>query len=132
MKKGYIVNLEKETVANTDFRRVLYTAEHLQLVLMSLLPKEEIGEETHKLDQFIRVDHGIATIILNGLAQHVADGYAVIIPAGTRHNVVNESADTPLKLYTVYAPPEHIDGTIHKTKADVPMHEEEYDGKTTE
>jgi len=132
MKKGYVVNLEKETVVNTDFRRVLYTAEHLQLVLMSLLPKEDIGEEIHKLDQFIRVDHGVATVVLNGETQHVADGYAVIIPAGTRHNIINDSEDTALKLYTVYGPPEHVDGTIHKTKADVPVPEKDFDGKTTE
>lgn len=132
MKNGYIVNLEAETVANTDFRRVLYTAEHMQLVLMSLFPKEEIGEETHELDQFIRVDHGVATVVLNGQMQHVADGYAIIIPAGTKHNIINDSEETPLKLYTIYTPPEHIDGTIHSTKADVPEHEEHFDGKTTE
>lgn len=132
MKKGYIVNLEEETVANTDFRRVLYTSVHMQLVLMSLFPKEEIGEETHELDQFIRVDHGVATVVLNGQMQHVADGYAVIIPAGTKHNIINDSEETPLKLYTIYTPPEHKDGTIHPTKADVPEHEEHFDGKTTE
>lgn len=132
MKKGYIVNLEEETVANTNFRRVLYTAEHMQLVLMSLFPKEEIGEETHELDQFIRVDHGVATVILNGEMQHVADGYAVIIPAGVRHNIINDSEDTPLKLYTIYAPAEHKDGTIHETKADALAGEEHFDGVTTE
>ena len=132
MKKGYLVNLEEETVANNDFRRVLYTAEHMQLVLMSLQPKEEIGEETHELDQFIRVDHGVATVVLNGEVQHVADGYAVVIPAGTLHNVINDSDDTPLKLYTLYGPPEHKDGTIHPTKTDVSEHEEHFDGKTTE
>lgn len=101
MKNGYIVNLEEETVANIDFRRVLYTAQHMQLVLMSLSPKEEIGEETHELDQFIRVDHGVATVVLNGQIKHVADGYAIIIPAGTKHNIINDSEDTPLKLYTI-------------------------------
>lgn len=132
MKNGYIVNLEAETVANTDFRRVLYTAEHMQLVLMSLFPKEEIGEETHELDQFIRVDHGVATVVLNGQMQHVADGYAIVIPAGTKHNIINDSEETPLKLYTIYAPPEHKDKTVHVTKADALLHEEHFDGKTTE
>ena len=132
MKKGYVIDLENATIENTDFRRVLYTAEHLQLVLMSLEPGEDIGEEVHHLDQFIRVDQGVATVVLNGERQHIADGYAVIVPAGTRHNVINDSPDSALKLYTVYGPPDHLDGTIHPTKADVPAIEEEFDGKTTE
>ncbi|MEK7614251.1 MAG: cupin domain-containing protein [Patescibacteria group bacterium] len=116
---GYVTNIEQESLKNENFRRVLYTAKHSQLVLMSLLPKEEIGEETHgHLDQFLRFEAGVGKVVLNGEERKVRDGDAVVIPAGTRHNVINSSNDTPLKLYTVYSPPEHKDGTIHATKAD--------------
>ena len=130
MKNGIIVNLEHETIANKDYRRVIYTANSIQLVLMCLLPGVEIGEETHELDQFIRVDEGVATVILNdGKPEELKDGYAVIIPAGTKHNIINKS-ESPVKLYSVYGPPEHKDGLVEKTKQD--EHEEHFDGKTTE
>lgn len=130
--KGYVTDIEKDAVKNTDFRRVLYTGKNSQLVLMSLRPKEEIGEETHTLDQFIRVEAGRGVAILDGVKHQISDGGAVVIPAGTKHNVVNDSDSEELKLYTLYSPPEHRDGTIHKTKADALAHEEHFDGKTTE
>jgi len=129
MKKGYILNIEKETLRNTDYRRVLYTAEHCQLVVMSIAPGEEIGEETHTLDQFIRFEQGSAKVVLNKTDEHkVAADDAVIIPAGTCHNVINTGAKD-LKLYSIYAPPEHKDGTVHLRKAD--EQEEHFDGVTT-
>jgi mannose-6-phosphate isomerase-like protein (cupin superfamily) len=130
--KGYVTNIEKDTLKNKDFRRVLYTAKNTQLVLMSLRPKEEIGEETHKLDQFIRVEAGHGVAILDGVNHPISDGFAVVIPSGTKHNVVNHSETEELKLYTLYSPPEHRDGTIHPTKADALSHEEHFDGKTSE
>jgi mannose-6-phosphate isomerase-like protein (cupin superfamily) len=130
--KGYITDIENATLENTDFRRVLYTGKNSQLVLMSLRPNEEIGEEIHTLDQFIRVESGDGFAILDGVKHPITDGTAIVIPAGTKHNVVNDSSSGELKLYTVYSPPEHRDGTIHKTKADALAHEEHFDGKTTE
>jgi mannose-6-phosphate isomerase-like protein (cupin superfamily) len=130
--KGYVTDIENDTLENQDFRRVLYTAKNSQLVLMSLRPKEEIGEETHNLDQFIRVEAGDGFAVLDGVKHPISDGTAIVIPAGTKHNIVNDSATEELKLYTVYSPPEHRDGTIHKTKADALAHEEHFDGKTTE
>jgi mannose-6-phosphate isomerase-like protein (cupin superfamily) len=130
--KGYVTDIENDTLENQNFRRVLYTAKNSQLVLMSLRPKEEIGEETHTLDQFIRVESGDGFAVLDGVKHPISDGTAIVIPAGTKHNVVNDSAIEELKLYTVYSPPEHRDGTIHKTKADALAHEEHFDGKTTE
>ena len=115
---GYIVNIEKETLENEFFRKVLYTAKHSQLVVMSIKPGEDIGKEVHHLDQFIRIEAGKAKVILDGEESEVEKDFAFIIPAGTEHNVINESQDTDLKLYTIYSPPEHKDGTIHKTKAD--------------
>ncbi len=129
MKKGYIVRLEEETLKNTDYRRVLYTAEGTQLVLMSLPAGIDIGEETHHLDQFIRVESGNATAILSGEEHALADGDAVIIPRGVKHNVINTGA-SDLKLYTLYSPPEHKDGIVERTKADEV--EEHFDGKTSE
>jgi mannose-6-phosphate isomerase-like protein (cupin superfamily) len=129
MKKGYIVHLEEETIKNTDYRRVLYTAEGTQLVLMSLDPGIEIGEETHHLDQFIRIDRGEATVILNGEENILSDGDAVVIPRGVTHNVINRGAET-VKLYSLYSPPEHKDGTVHPTKS--LEAEEHFDGKTSE
>jgi len=130
MKKGYIVNIEEATVANTDYRRVLYTSEHSQLVVMSLEPEVEIGEETHELDQFIRVESGSGKVILNGSEEHaLVDDWAVIIPAGVKHNVIN-TGDVPLKLYSIYSPAEHKDGLVQATKADET--EEHFDGVTTE
>jgi len=130
--KGYITDIENDTLENADFRRVLYTGKNSQLVLMSLRPKEEIGEETHTLDQFIRVESGDGFAVLDGVKHPISDGTAIVIPAGTKHNVVNDSDTEELKLYSVYSPPEHRDGTIHKTKADALAHEEHFDGKTTE
>lgn len=127
--KGYIANIEEETLNNTDYRRVLYTSKHSQLVLMSLQPGDEIGLETHELDQFIRIEQGNGKAILDGVEHELEDDYAVVIPAGTAHNVIN-SGDGELKLYSIYSPPEHKDGTAHPTKADET--EEHFDGKTTE
>lgn len=123
MDKGYIVAIEQETKDNTDFRRVLYTAKHSQLVLMSLKPGEEIGEETHQVDQFIRMEIGHGKAVLNGVEHKLAQDSAVVIPAGTKHNIIN-SDQGEMKLYTVYAPPEHKDGTVHKTKAEAEKAEE--------
>jgi mannose-6-phosphate isomerase-like protein (cupin superfamily) len=130
--QGYVTNIEDDTMKNQDFRRVLYTGKNSQLVLMSLRPKEEIGLETHTLDQFIRVEAGSGVAVLDGVEHQIADGTAVVIPAGTKHNIVNNSEREELKLYTLYSPPEHRDGTIHRTKADALAHEEHFDGKTTE
>lgn len=128
----YVTNIEKETLENKNFRKVLYTAKNSQLVLMSLKPREEIGLETHTLDQFIRVEKGTGKAFLNGKEYDLADGSAVVIPAGTEHNVVNTSDSEELKLYTIYSPPEHRDGTVHATKADAMAREEHFDGTTTE
>lgn len=130
-KKGYVVNIEKETKENTDYRRVLYTAENSQLVVMNIAPGEEIGNEMHELDQFIRVEEGNAKVVLNNGENEyeLEDDFAVIIPAGTWHNVVNVGEE-PLKIYSLYSPPEHKDGVVHTTKAD--EQEEHFDGKTTE
>jgi len=127
--KGYITNIEKMTRSNTDYRRVLYTGKNSQLVLMCIQPGDEIGLETHHLDQFIRIEQGTAQVILDGVAHEVMADFAIVIPAGTKHNVINTGSE-PLKLYTVYAPPEHKDGTVHLTKAE--EIEEHFDGVTTE
>ena len=126
---GYIVNIEKETLENENYRKVLYTAKNSQLVLMTILPGDEIGLETHDLDQFIRVEAGEAVVILDDVEHKIEDDWAVVIPAGTKHNVVN-SGDDPLRLYSIYSPPEHKDGTVHATKAD--DKEEHFDGVITE
>ncbi|MGB3904506.1 MAG: cupin domain-containing protein [Anaerolineae bacterium] len=117
---GYVGPIEKATEKNKYFRQVLFTGKHLQLVLMSLQPKEEIGNEVHEqVDQFFRIEDGKAKFVLNGTEEHlVAAGGAVVVPAGTHHNVINTSPTRPLKLYTVYTPPQHPDGTVHKTKAE--------------
>jgi mannose-6-phosphate isomerase-like protein (cupin superfamily) len=132
LMRGYVTNIENDTIENKDFRRVLYTAKNTQLVLMNLRPNEEIGEEIHDLDQFIRIEAGQGLALIDGGAHRLADGSAVIIPAGTKHNVINVSDTEELKLYTLYSPPEHRDGTVHKTKSDAIEHEEHFDGKTTE
>lgn len=131
--KGFVKNIEKLSKENKTFRTVLYTAQHSQLVLMSLLPGEEIGEEVHRLDQFLRIEEGVGRAILDGVSHDIADGSAIVVPEGTRHNVIN-TGKTVLKLYTVYSPPNHIDGTVHKTKADAEKDEgrDHFDGKTTE
>lgn len=116
---GYHADIEELTLANNNFRRVLYTAPHSQLVLMSLLPSEEIGMEIHAdVDQFFRFEKGSGKIILDGVETIISDGDVVVVPAGTNHNVINTSATEPLKLYTIYSPANHPDGTIHPTKAD--------------
>ncbi len=132
--KGYCDNIEQATVENEDFRRVLYTGKRLQLVLMTLKPGEEIGSEVHEdRDQFFRIDEGAGTVDIDGVANAVEDGSAVIVPAGARHNVRN-TGNAPLRLYTLYGPPEHLDGITQATKADAEArhHDEEWDGKTTE
>ena len=134
MKRGFTGDIEEATIANNDFRRVLYTGEHLQLVVMSLAPGEEIGEETHEdRDQFFRFEEGEGVVVIDGKENKVEDNYAVIVPAGARHNVRNTS-DEPLQFYTLYGPPEHKDKTVHKTKEQAEQDEENdhFDGKTTE
>jgi len=131
--KGYITNIEKDTGGNENFRKVLYTAKNSQLVLMALKPGEEIGEEIHTLDQFIRVEEGKGKAILDGVEHEIEDGSAVVIPAGTRHNIINTSGNKNLNLYTIYSPPEHKDKIIHPTKTDALADKEDhFDGKTTE
>ena len=116
---GYVTNIERDTLENEDYRRVLYTGPNTQLVLMTLRPGEEIGLETHTgHDQFIRVEQGEGYVQLNGERRLLEDGSAVVIPAGVEHNVVNSSDDQPLRLYTLYSPPEHPDGTVHPTKGE--------------
>ena len=132
--RGYHDDIEALTIGNDDFRRVLYTGKHLQLVLMTLQPGEEIGAEVHKdRDQFFRFEQGGGTVEIDGNSHAVADGSGVIVPAGARHNVRNSGA-APLKLYTLYGPPEHKDGIVQSTKAeaDERHHDEEWDGTTTE
>jgi mannose-6-phosphate isomerase-like protein (cupin superfamily) len=116
---GYITNIEADTLANTDYRRVLFTGKNLQLVLMTLRPGEEIGLEVHAdHDQFIRIEAGNGAALLNGERHSLTDGTALVIPAGTEHNVINTSSAEPLRLYTLYSPPEHADGTVHAKKSD--------------
>ena len=131
--KGYLTNIEKETLANTNFRKVLYTGKHSQLVLMNLLPKEEIGLEVHlDIDQFFRFEKGKGKCIIDDNEYLVSDGFAIIVPAGAKHNVINTSETEELKLYTLYSPPHHLDGTIHTTKTDAEANDPEFDGVTTE
>ncbi len=133
MKKGFHQNIEQSTLENNNFRKVLYTSAHLQLVLMTLQPGEEIGLETHHdNDQFFRFESGHGKVIINETAYEVADGDVVIIPAGSQHNVINMSESEPLKAYTLYSPAHHKDGTVHVTKADAQNDTEEFDGVTTE
>ena len=129
---GYVENIEKATLANENFRQVLYTATKSQLVVMNLQPNEDIGEEVHELDQFLRVEAGTGKAVLNDIEYSLEDGSAIVVPAGTKHNIINTSASTPMKLYTVYSPPEHRDGVVHATKKDAMLDEEHFDGKTTE
>lgn len=130
--KGYIADIEALTTGNTDFRRVLYTGKHLQLVLMALKPGEEIGLETHEThDQFFRVEEGSGVVEIDGVRTAIKDDDVVIVPAGAAHNVIN-TGDVGLKLYTLYGPPEHRDGLVHKDKPAEELEEEHFDGKTTE
>jgi mannose-6-phosphate isomerase-like protein (cupin superfamily) len=124
-KKGYVGDIEKATLENEYFRQVLYTDARMQLVVMSLLPDEEIGEEVHEVDQFIRIEAGKGKTILNGQETAIEDGSVVIVPLGIRHNIINTSDAGKMKLYTVYAPANHKPGRIHKTKADAEADEEE-------
>lgn len=131
--KGFNTNIEQDTLDNTDFRRILYTGKHSQLVLMSLQPNEEIGLETHpENDQFLRFEGGRGAVFINDNQYEVADGDAVIVPAGARHNVVNLSEAEELKIYTIYSPPHHKDGTVHQTKHDAETDDEDFNGATTE
>jgi mannose-6-phosphate isomerase-like protein (cupin superfamily) len=115
--KGFVKNIEEETLGNDNFRKVLYTSQHGQLVVMSLKPLEDIGLEVHEYtDQFFRVDSGEGKVVIDGEESIISDGFAVIVPAGSQHNIINTSSDKPLKLYTIYMPPHHKDGIVHKTK----------------
>ncbi len=130
--KGYVENIEKLTLENEMFRKVLYTAPNSQVVVMAIQPGEDIGEEVHDLDQFLRIEAGEGKAVLNGEEYPIEDDSAIVVPAGVRHNFINTSSSAPLKLYTIYSPPEHRDGVIHATKADAEADDEEFDGKTTE
>lgn len=122
---GYKDNIEEITLENNDFRRVLFTADHSQLVVMSIAPGEEIGQEVHpEVDQFFRFESGEGRVIIDGEELEVGDGDAVIVPAGSEHNIINISASESLKLYTIYSPPNHPAGTVHKTKAEADKYEE--------
>ncbi len=130
--KGYIANIEKLSLENENFRKVLYTTSKSQLVLMSLKPQEEIGEEVHDVDQFLRIEKGFGKAILSDISYDIEDGSSIIVPAGTKHNVINTGSDS-MKLYTLYMPPHHKDGTIHATKTDAEADTtDEFGGKTTE
>lgn len=129
--KGYIANIEEATENNTNFRQVLYTGKNSQLVLMSLKPGEEIGEEVHDLDQFIRIESGKGKAILDDVEHEIEDDFAIVIPEGTKHNIIN-TGDEDMKLYSIYSPAEHRDGVIHTTKEDALSDNEHFDGKTTE
>ena len=131
--KGYKTNIEKLTVENSNFRKVLYSGPHSQLVLMSLAPNEEIGMEVHPdNDQFFRFEAGQGKVIIDGNEYDVADGDAVVVPAGAQHNVINVSGSVALKLYTIYSPAHHKDGIVRATKKEAEANEAEFDGKTTE
>ncbi len=126
---GYSIDIEKKTLENSNFREVLYTAPNLQLVVMTLKPGEEIGMETHEHgDQFFRVEAGEGEAILDGERHKLVDGSIVIIPQKVEHNIVNTSADKDLKVYTIYTPPEHRDGVVHKTKAEADADDEHFEG----
>ena len=124
---GYSGEIEKETLENTNFRKVIFTGPHSQLVLMSLLPGEDIGKEIHEVDQFFRFEEGEGKVIIGGEEHLVKDGSAAIVPAGTEHNVIN-TGDTPLKLYTIYSPANHPEGTVHSTKSEAEEYEKSHHG----
>jgi len=131
MKKGYVNNIEKDTLENSNFRKVLYTSKHSQLVVMNLKPGEDIGEEIHELDQFIRIEKGTGKAVLDGVEHNIEDDWAIIIPEGTKHNIIN-TGEGEMKLYTIYSPPEHKDGVIRSTKQEAEEQEEHFDGETSE
>lgn len=131
--KGFNSNIEKDTLENDNFRKVLYTSKHSQLVLMSLKPKEEIGMETHaENDQFFRIERGQGICIIDGNEYELLDGTAIVVPSGSEHNVINTSETEDLKLYTIYSPAHHKDGIIRATKAEAEANEEEFNGTTSE
>ena len=133
MVKGFCSNIEKDTLGNDNFRKVLYTGKHSQLVLMSLVPNEEIGMEVHtENDQFFRFEKGNGKVFIDGNVYEVSDGSAIIVPSGAEHNVVNTSETEDLKLYTIYSPAHHQDGVVRATKAEAEADGPEFDGKTTE
>ena len=131
IKTGFVQDIEGLAIENDNFRRVLYTSKNCQLVLMALKSKEEIGAEVHKLDQFFRVEEGTGEAVLNGVRTPIHAGFAVLVPAGVNHNIIN-TGHVPLKLYTLYAPPNHRDGVVNHTRADAEADNEHFDGKTTE
>ena len=130
--KGFVGDIEDQAEGNSDFRRVIYTGKNIQLVLMSLKPGEDIGEEVHKdRDQFFRIEKGKGEVLIDGKRSKIKGDDAVLVPAGARHNIIN-TGEKPLRLYTLYGPPEHGDGTVHATKADAQRMKEHFDGKTSE
>jgi len=131
--KGFNTNIEKDTLTNKNYRQVLYTGKHNQLVLMSLKPGEEIGMEVHpENDQFFRIEKGEGKCLIDGNEYKLGDGVAIVVPAGAKHNVINTSEDEELKLYTIYSPPHHKDGIVHPTKEEAEAQEAPFDGITTE
>ena len=130
--KGYFGHIEKLTLENENFRQVLYTGPHSQLVLMTLKPGEEIGEEVHDVDQFFRLERGSGKSVVDGNEYLVGDGDAVVVPAGARHNIINTSDSESLNLYTIYSPANHRDGIVAATKEMAEANEEHFDGKTSE
>ena len=132
MSRGFITNIEQDTENNDFFRKVIFTAKNSQLVLMTLKPLEEIGEEVHNnLDQFFRFEKGTGKVVLEGEEFEVKDGFAAVVPAGTKHNIINTSPSEPLKLYTIYSPPNHQDATVHETKEIAENANEHFDGETS-
>lgn len=129
--KGFVQDIESLAVRNDHFRQVLYTAQHCQLVVMALKPGEEIGSEIHTLDQFFRLEEGAGEAVLDGVRTPIRAGFAILVPAGATHNIIN-SGGSPLKLYTLYAPPNHRDGVVHPTRAQAEADTEQFDGKTSE
>jgi mannose-6-phosphate isomerase-like protein (cupin superfamily) len=129
--KGFVKDIEGIAIRNNAFRQVLYTAKNCQLVVMALKPTEEIGAEVHKLDQFFRVEEGTGEAVLDGVHTAISAGFAVLVPAGASHNIIN-TGSVPLKLYTLYAPPNHRDGVVHRTRDEAEAGNEHFDGKTTE
>ena len=129
--KGFVKDIEGLATQNDEFRKVLYTAKNCQLVLMALKPKEEIGAEVHQVDQFFRVEEGSGEAVLDGVRTPIRAGFAVLVPAGAKHNIVN-TGSTPMKVYTLYSPPNHRDGVVHHTRAEAEADTERFDGKTSE
>ena len=129
--KGFVQDIEGLAIKNDEFRRVVYTATNCQLVVMALKPKEEIGAEVHKLDQFFRVEEGSGEAVVNGVRTAIRKGFAVLVPAGANHNIIN-TGKVPMKLYTLYAPPNHREGVVHHTRQEAAADKEHFDGKTTE